>query len=109
MDNSNAPTPTTNIPLNPPALPFPVNVVYDISITPWITSIEPRYGTVEGGTLVVFTGLNLEPLGGGVAKVFIDDVECTGAAATATTITCTTGPRLGEFAEDPKLVITLED
>jgi len=32
------------------------NVEYDVSSTPYITGISPRWGSVEGGTEVTFSG-----------------------------------------------------
>jgi hypothetical protein len=34
------------------------DVLYKGSITPSLTSIEPRFGQVQGGTSVTFTGTN---------------------------------------------------
>ena len=33
-------------------------VTYRADLTPSLKSIQPRYGTVKGGTLVAFTGTN---------------------------------------------------
>jgi hypothetical protein len=34
------------------------NVLYDVSSTPYVTDISPRYGNIFGGTTVTFTGVN---------------------------------------------------
>ena len=64
---------TYNIPYELPS------VTYAETHNAWVTGISPRYGTVEGGTDVVF---DLGLSGGFVVptstvSVFIDDVACT--------------------------------
>ena len=80
------------------------SVTYDISITPYLTSISPRYGSVEGGTLVTFSGQNFATSVSDY-QVLIDDIECVVQSATSTEITCLTGQRLGAFELDPQLSI----
>jgi hypothetical protein len=31
-------------------------VIYDVAATPYLTAISPRWGSVEGGTTITFTG-----------------------------------------------------
>lgn len=81
----------------------------------WITGISPRYGTVEGGTDVVFS---LETsssfaLANSQVSVFVDGVACnlavcTTLSATAAEIQCKTGERIGVFESDPTLEIWVE-
>lgn len=80
------------------------SVTYQIDLTPYIESISPRFGTVEGGTLVTFTGNNFSTSTSDYT-ILIDDIECDIESATATQITCTTGARLGAFELDPQLSI----
>jgi len=81
-------------------------VTYSISETPFITSLSPRWGTVEGGTSVTFTGQGFTTTAGDYS-ILIDDVPCTGISATSTTVTCTTGPRTGRWVDDPQLSIVI--
>ena len=42
-------------------------------------------------------------------SISIDGIACTPTAATATSVTCTTGPRTGAFTLDPHLEIFIQD
>jgi len=57
--------------------------------TPVVTAVSPTTGTILGGTLLTFTGTLL----GGVSAVVIDNVPCAIGIASASSFTCTTGPR----------------
>ena len=72
-------------------------VTYQASLTPMLSSISPRYGTVRGGTLVTFTGTNFlaDPT---QYSIVIDGVNCPVSSATTTQIQCTTGKRPGIIA-----------
>jgi hypothetical protein len=72
---------TTTIPLN--------NITYDDSLTPLLTAITPRFGSVLGNTTVTLTGNNLVGTVGSTAITF-DDRVCTVQTSSATEITCLT-------------------
>lgn len=61
---------------------------YDSTFTPVLTSINPRFGSVLGGTTVTLTGSNL--LGSGVAHVAFDNRVCTVQSQTVSSIVCIT-------------------
>jgi len=67
-------------------------VVYTSTLTSSVESISPRYGTVEGGTVVTFSGSNF-PTDTGLYTIKIDDKDCTINSATTTEVVCTTAPR----------------
>ena len=69
-------------------------VTYAGSSTALLTSISPRFGSVEGGTEVTFTGTGFSDSTGDYTIV-IDGIECPVSAATTTSVTCTTGGRPG--------------
>ena len=62
---------------------------YMQTMTPTVTAVSPTTGTILGGTVLTFTGTLLS----GVTAVTIDTVPCVIGTATATSFTCTTGPR----------------
>jgi hypothetical protein len=65
------------------------SVTYSTAVTPVITEISPKYGTVLGGTDLVFTGTNLSE----VESITIDNVLCTNLVASSTSVTCTTAAK----------------
>lgn len=69
-------------------------VTYKGDITPLLTSIEPRYGPVTGGTEITFTGTAFDA---DTTKysIVIDGRNCTVTAASATSVTCTADHRPG--------------
>lgn len=79
------------------------DVTYDGSVTPTLTSISPRYGTVYGGTTVTFSGDNFSDSVADIS-VYIDDIECVVSTASLTEITCVTGDKPG-LSTDPSLKI----
>jgi hypothetical protein len=81
-------------------------VNYNTASTPFINSVSPRYGTVEGGTPVTFTGEGFTSTTSDYT-ILIDDVPCAVSAATTTSVTCTTGPRIGAWTKDPQLTISI--
>jgi len=70
------------------------NVTYSNTLTSRLDSISPRYGSVTGGTVVTFTGVNFNT-DTSVYNITIDGVNCPVSAATTTSVTCTTGSRPG--------------
>jgi hypothetical protein len=51
-------------------------VNYAIDTTPYVTSIVPRYGSVEGGKTVTFNGGNFPTGNTGLYTILIDDIPC---------------------------------
>ena len=73
----------------------PLNdVEYVGSITPALSAVSPRFGTVTGGTEITFSGTSFSD---DISKytIIIDGIECPVSAATTETVTCTTGSRPG--------------
>ena len=87
------------------------NVTYSNDLTSRLDSINPRYGTVTGGTELTFTGINF-PTDASTLNVTIDGVKCPVSTTNSTVITCTTGKRPGliptslEIAINDNLVAT---
>jgi hypothetical protein len=75
-------------------IPLPNQVKYEGAITPVLTSIEPRFGRVVGGTSVTFTGSKFSPIPED-NEIIIDGIPCVVTASTSTEIVCTTGKRPG--------------
>jgi hypothetical protein len=63
-------------------------------MTPNLESISPRYGSVEGGTEVTFTGEDFVT-DTSLYTITLDGIDCPVSAATKTSVTCTTGDRPG--------------
>ena len=63
-------------------------------MTPKLTSISPRFGTVVGGAEVTFSGTGFSSV---ISEnsIVIDGIPCTVSSATATEVKCTTGKRPG--------------
>ena len=80
-------------------------VTYSGSLTPLLTAVNPRYGTVTGGTSVTFTGTNFVT---DTTKytIIIDGRTCPVTAATTTSVTCTTDHRPGLIS--PSLYIYID-
>jgi len=74
------------------------------SLTSVIDSISPRFGKVTGGTEVTFTGTGFVT-DTSLITVTIDGIDCPVSAATATTVTCTTGDRPGLVESSLKIYI----
>lgn len=85
-------------------------VTYSVAATPVVTSISPRYGDVAGGTQITFTGKNFDVDSASLIDylVFLDAVPCVVSSVTATEIVCTSGPRIGEWKQDPSILILLK-
>jgi hypothetical protein len=69
-------------------------VTYTGSSTPVLTSISPRYGRVEGGDSVTFTGTDFSATASDYT-ILLDGVACSVTSASTTAVTCTTGARTG--------------
>lgn len=69
-------------------------VEYQGALTPALTAVSPRYGTVVGGTEITFTGTSFSD---DTTKytITLDGINCPVSAATTTSVTCTTGSRPG--------------
>lgn len=69
-------------------------VTYEGTKTALLNGMNPRYGTVTGGTSVTFTGTNFVS---DTSKytIIIDGRTCAVTAATTTSVTCTTDKRPG--------------
>jgi hypothetical protein len=74
-------------------------------LTPLLTSISPRFGSVVGGEIVTFNGAGFST---NVAdyNVAIDGRVCTVQTASATSFTCLTDKRPGLYP-NPKLDIRI--
>ena len=68
---------------------FSSTVTYSVDQTPVLTRISPRYGSVEGDTIVTFTG-NWQSDNIADYTVTIDDLDCPVQTASSAdgTITC---------------------
>lgn len=80
------------------------SVTYSAQNTPKLVSIEPRYGSVLGGTSVTLTGENFD---GNTASVLFDNRVCTVTSITSTQIVCTTDDK-PYVPDQPKTQITIE-
>jgi len=70
------------------------DVTYSGSLTPLLDAINPRFGSVEGGTEVTFSGsgFSTDPAD---YSIVLDGILCPVSAATSEAVTCTTGDRPG--------------
>ena len=57
-------------------------------------SISPRFGPVQGGTQVTFSGINFKPIKE-LYTITIDGINCPVDSADDISVTCTTGKRPG--------------
>ena len=69
-------------------------VEYSGALTANLSSIEPRYGPVTGGTSITFSGSSFSD-DISKYKIIIDGRNCTATAATTTSVTCTADHRPG--------------
>lgn len=83
--------------------PLTNSITYQNTLTPLLTSISPRFGSVVGGEVVTFNGAGFSS---NIADytVQIDGRNCTVQTATTTSFTCLTDKRPG-FYPNPKLDI----
>lgn len=63
-------------------------------MTPILTKVAPRYGSVTGGESITFTGTGFSSTTSDYT-VIIDGIACSVTAATTTSVTCTIGERKG--------------
>jgi hypothetical protein len=59
------------------------DVTYDGSLTPVVTSVNPRFGGVEGGETITFTGSNLDT-DTSKYSIVLDGINCPVQSATST-------------------------
>ena len=83
-------------------------IVYDLTVTPYIESISPRWGTVEGGTEVTFSGARLSTVPSDYS-ILLDGIACEVTVAAVDSVKCITGPRTGIYEADPTLEIFIEN
>jgi hypothetical protein len=69
-------------------------ISYTATLTPLLTGIEPRFGSVLGGESVTFTGERFST-DTSYYNITIDGILCVVTGATTTSVTCTTGDRPG--------------
>jgi hypothetical protein len=81
-------------------------MTYSNTLTPLLTAVNPRYGTVTGGTSVTFTGVNFSD-DTSKYNILIDKRTCSVTAATTTSVTCTTDHRPGLVS--PSLEIYIDN
>ena len=79
-------------------------VTYSGTLTPLLEAVNPRYGTVTGGTSVTFTGANFVT-DTTLYSILIDKRTCTVTAATTTSVTCTTADRPGLISPSLEIYI----
>jgi len=81
------------------------SIVYSNTLTPLLTAVSPRFGTVVGGTEVTFTGTNFVT-DISLYKITIDGIDCPVSAASTSSVTCTTGKRPGLVETSLEIYIT---
>ena len=69
-------------------------VTYSDAVTPNLTAISPRFGTVQGGEPVTFTGTGFPTVTADIT-ITIDGIDCPVQTVTETEVTCYTGKRPG--------------
>lgn len=74
------------------------SVSYQTSLTPLLTAISPRFGTVKGGDTVTFSGTNF-PADSSKYTILIDSQPCSiiPGSATSTQVKCITAKRPGLY------------
>ena len=75
-----------------------------MTISAYVETVSPRWGTVEGGTEVTFTGARLSTVPSDYS-ILIDGIPCAVSEAATDSVKCITGPRTGLYEEDPSLEI----
>lgn len=79
-------------------------VTYTGTLTPKLEAVNPRYGTVTGGTSVTFSGTNFVT-DTSKYSIVIDGRNCSVTAATTTSVTCTTDHRPGLISPSLEIYI----
>lgn len=82
------------------------SITFSGAVTPLLTSISPRFGSVTGGEEITFTGHNFAT-DVSLYSIKIDNRTCTVTSASPTSIKCTTSKRPGLYP-DPTLEINIE-
>jgi hypothetical protein len=67
---------------------------YSGALTPTLTSMNPRYGSVVGGESVTFSGSGFASTAAD-NEIIIDGIPCVPTAASSSSVTCTLGKRRG--------------
>lgn len=80
------------------------DVTFTDALTPSLTSISPRYGSVLGGTTVTLTGENFT---GASATVTFDNRNCEVQSVTPTQIICITDDK-PYVPDQPETLINIE-
>jgi len=80
-------------------------VTFDAAVTPVLTSMSDRFGTVNGLESVTFYGTGFS--GTAVTTVLIDERPCSVTAQSTTEITCTTADK-PYMPDEPRLVIHID-
>lgn len=80
------------------------SVKYEERVTPVLESISPRHGTVKGGTSVTFTGTDFSDKVSDY-EILLDGVVCAVTSCSLTSVTCTTGKRVGLVETSIKIII----
>jgi hypothetical protein len=70
-----------------------------------IETIEPRFGSVQGGDAVTFSGSGFVT-GNSKYRILIDGVECSVTSASTSSVRCTTGARTALV--EPSIEIFIE-
>lgn len=90
-----------------------VTVTYDTDQTPHVVSVNPKYGSVEGGTSVTLRTSELGTVTVNDITVTFDSVDCAVQSVdtvsigsfTYSDIVCTSGARTGAYNANPTLNI----
>lgn len=73
---------------------FPDKITFKGSKTSSLSEIEPRYGSVEGGTNIKFKGVFTET-DLSKYKITIDKINCPVRSVSTSELVCVSGPRPG--------------
>jgi len=79
------------------------DVTYDNAFTPVLDRINPRFGSVLGGTTVTLTGTGFA----GTSSIHFDDRECTVSSETDTEIVCITADK-PYVPDEPRVAIYVD-
>lgn len=80
-------------------------MTYSSIKTPLLSSISPRYGKVQGGDTITFTGTGFSSTNSDYT-ITIDGIVCAVQSASLTEVICITGKRPGLFPE-PTLMFNI--
>jgi hypothetical protein len=79
-------------------------VTYSAAVTPNLTAISPRFGTVQGGEPLTFTGTGF-PTAIADINITIDGVVCAVQTVTATEVKCLSAKRPGYVASSLQIYV----